>query len=169
MKPAQPLLEYFWSRVDSSGGPDSCWLWQGSVTSNGYGVMFIYGQSPRRIRMRAHRFSYDLAHPDAPLGDRLACHSCDTPLCVNSGHIFAGSQQDNMDDARYKHRLAEGERNPHSKLTASDVIEIRKRRAAGATWGQLAKSYGVDRISVRHAVSGRTLRYAPTFGQTRHA
>jgi hypothetical protein len=36
--------------------------------------------------------------------DAPACHSCDTPACVNPEHVFPGTAQDNYDDAVSKKR-----------------------------------------------------------------
>jgi len=34
----------FWTRVDSSGGVDACWLWTGHTGENGYGIFGIKGR-----------------------------------------------------------------------------------------------------------------------------
>ncbi len=36
--------------------------------------------------------------------DKLACHTCDTPLCVNPDHVWPGSHADNSDDKLAKGR-----------------------------------------------------------------
>jgi hypothetical protein len=42
-------------------------------------------------------------------GDLFSCHSCDNVMCCNGGHMFAGTQQDNMDDCVRKGRQATGD------------------------------------------------------------
>lgn len=32
------MAQDFWAKVDTSGGPDACWLWAGSRNRGGYGV-----------------------------------------------------------------------------------------------------------------------------------
>ncbi len=93
------IIERFWSKVDRNGPihpvlGTPCWLWTAGQFSDGYGG--YRGQ-------RAHRFAYKLNHEDP--GDLDVCHHCDTPLCVNNeGHLFAGTNQDNVDDCWKKGR-----------------------------------------------------------------
>lgn len=87
----------FWSRVDKSAGPDCCWIWQGAVTKD-YGVMCIGGTN-----YRVHRFALELRIGKLQPGI-CACHECDNPVCVNPGHLFPGTVQDNVDDMIAKGR-----------------------------------------------------------------
>ncbi len=80
--------------------PESgCWLWQGRHDQNGYGqISFNYA------KWRVHRLLYTLLRE--PIPDSLfLCHKCDNPPCVNPGHLFIGTQQDNMQDALAKGRM----------------------------------------------------------------
>jgi len=86
-----------------------CWLWTGSCDKDGYGLMrFSVGR--RATTTPAHRAMWQFRNGTMPAG-RYACHSCDTPSCVNPDHIWPGSPQDNRDDcaakgrARYRPRL----------------------------------------------------------------
>jgi len=75
----------------------SCWLWLGALQNAGSGYGRLGG-------LYAHRLSYE--HFRGPLGPGMyACHHCDTPQCVNPDHLFAGTNQDNRDDAANKGRL----------------------------------------------------------------
>ena len=72
---------------------NGCWLWQGPVRSDGYGV-FCY----KRKRYRAHRVSWNLVtEMEIPEGMQIN-HKCHVPACVNPAHLYCGSQQDNMND-----------------------------------------------------------------------
>lgn len=77
--------------------PDGCWYWIGPVGIRGYGRFSFDGKN--RI---AHRVSYIL-HKGDP-GKLLVCHSCDNTLCVNPGHLFLGTNKDNMVDMVKKGR-----------------------------------------------------------------
>lgn len=79
-----------------------CWLWVGSVDGDGYGFIspYINGE---RIRLRAHRASYEVFVGEIPDG-MFVCHKCDVPGCVNPDHLFAGSALDNTRDMIQKGR-----------------------------------------------------------------
>lgn len=174
-----PLLERFWSRVDRQG-PDDCWLWQGSLKDNGYGIIGSGGRGGKSIYV--HRLSYDLAHPDDPLPDGWnACHTCDVrwaddtyKRCVNPAHLFAGTHQDNMDDmwakgrgaigerhglVKHPERHAHGEAHHRAKLTDEKVIEIRRQLALGETDTALGREFGVDRKNIAAIRTGHTWRH----------
>jgi len=86
-------IKLFWSKVDKKE-KNECWLWRGATRSRGYGVFYIYGDY-----YKAHRISWSLLHgKDFPL-NLSGCHTCDTPICVNPFHIFAGTMTDNIKDA----------------------------------------------------------------------
>jgi len=81
----------FWSKVDRSAGPDSCWLWLNSVNSHGYGYL---GGGGQRHRL-AHRVAYELLVGPVPDGQELD-HLCRTPRCVNPLHLEPVTHQENM-------------------------------------------------------------------------
>lgn len=92
----------FWKKVNKDG-PNKigtpCWLWVGALQQNGYGSFWL-----NRTSIGAHRYSYNL-HNGVTLPSHLcACHKCDTPLCVNPEHLFAGTHDDNAKDMAKKQR-----------------------------------------------------------------
>lgn len=89
----------FWKKVKKTG---TCWIWIGSVSSNGYGTLGINGKS-----LRAHRVSWMLANGRNELHRwEFICHSCDNPLCVNPSHLWLGDAKANMSDCIAKGRKA---------------------------------------------------------------
>lgn len=75
-----------------------CWIWKGGVGKDGYGKLKRNGKT-----IRAHRFFFEL-HKHLILPGQVVCHTCDTPLCVNPEHLFAGTQLDNERDKDAKGR-----------------------------------------------------------------
>lgn len=57
---------------------------------------------------------------------------------------------------KVKHKGPRGERAPKSKLTSDQVLAIRKARAEGARWVDLARQYGVDVSNVRAIVNRKS-------------
>ncbi len=92
----------FLSRVKKT---PTCWLWTGSLrghTRNGisywYGQMWVNGR-----QIGAHRVSYEVFKKVNP-GKFFVCHKCDNPQCVKPGHLFLGTNSDNILDAVKKGR-----------------------------------------------------------------
>lgn len=74
----------FWRYVDKSG-PGGCWLWTGTILARGYGQFWV-GPGHRGLRVRAHRFAYEMLV--GPIPDGLVIdHLCRVPLCVNPAHM----------------------------------------------------------------------------------
>lgn len=75
-----------------------CILWIGSNFQDGYGSVTINKKS-----RGAHRVSWELYVGTIPI-NKIVCHKCDTPACVNPDHLFLGSHSDNAIDAMRKGR-----------------------------------------------------------------
>lgn len=123
---------------------NDCWIWQGPVSTNGYGNIHF-----QRKTVSAHKFSYERFIGPVPAGMKI-CHRCDTPLCVNPEHFFLGTHRQNMDDM-----LAKG-RKRNKALTREKVEEIRKAYANGVSAKKLAEQYGVNARTITHAVKFKT-------------
>ncbi len=110
-----------------------CWLWEGNISTGGYGRFGI-----NYTRPYAHRFSYESYVGPIPDG-LLVCHKCDVPACVNPAHLFLGTDLDNTRDM-----LAKGRARPRRKLSDDEVARIRADYTSGVhSQTALARSYGV--------------------------
>lgn len=101
------FAERFWSHVNKTDG-EGCWLWTGATTVKGYGHISAGRTSGKTIL--AHRAAWEMAgRGDIPDG-LFVCHTCDTPACVRSEHLFLGTNADNMADCVTKGRMNTGDR-----------------------------------------------------------
>lgn len=102
---------------------DTCWIWVGHICvykSGMRGRMTVAGKS-----VLVHRISYKLFV--GPLLDSEdVLHKCDNSLCIRPDHLYIGDDVDNARDRTERNRSAMGERNGNAKLTADDVVEIRR-------------------------------------------
>lgn len=96
--------ERFWAKVDRRG-PNDCWEWKAGLFPDGYGV---FNLSPAQRNARAHRVAWQFANNQAPPRGLNVCHECDNPPCCNPGHLWLGTQKQNMHDMARKGRLRSG-------------------------------------------------------------
>lgn len=89
-------------RIDLNSTPEpnsGCVLWLGKVNERGYGKIKNNGKEHR-----VHRLVYQLHNPGEDISEKVICHKCDVPSCVNPDHLFSGEQADNMRDMLEKGR-----------------------------------------------------------------
>lgn len=146
----------FWARVNKNGpvpmrypelGP--CWLWP-RINEQGYGKTTV-----KLKHWSAHRLAWVYTHGEIA-NDLCVCHRCDVRNCVNPGHLFLGTTQDNTADKVYKGRQARGAAivaGQKTKLLPDDVHDIRRLRAHGFQVKEIAHLFNV---SVSH--TGNVLR-----------
>lgn len=96
------MAERFWSHVDRSAGPGSCWPWTGSKDRDGYGRFFVR-KDARRTIVGAHRFVLGLDGRPAADGQDAA-HVCDNPPCCNPKHVEAVTHTENLRQMRLRGR-----------------------------------------------------------------
>lgn len=133
---SKSIASRFETHVDRSG---ECWLWTGTFSAKGYGVLtFNYKQ------FRAHRVSWELANGRPVPEGMFVCHRCDTPACVRPEHLFIGTNDDNVQDCVRKGRRPR-------KLTREHVKAIRSLLRAGvSSIRALGRQYGVDESAIRN-------------------
>lgn len=160
--PKKDVVTWFLEMIDIRSDGE-CWLWKGKHKGSGGYATFVHcGEW-----FRAHRFSYELFVGPIPEG-MCVLHKCDVRHCVNSGHLFVGSKADNTADMLKKGRhshgnqhglLTCGEKNSSVRLTAEEVIGIRKRKEAGETMEDIAKHFGITPQNVWRIVHRQTWRH----------
>ncbi len=102
--------------------------------------------------MRAHRVAWLLTHGDP--GRAHVLHDCDTPGCVNPGHLYLGGPADNMRDKVRRGRQTKGVAVNTAKLTPTKVRKIRARRARGEKLESIRAAFDLSSIQyVRRIVN----------------
>ena len=150
--------EKFWSMVQQS---DACWIFQGRKNSDGYGKISFGG----RKNDSAHRVAWKLKNGDIPSG-LCVLHKCDNPPCCNPDHLFLGRNRQNVADRHSKGRSKSlfdsspihpakircGEKHWRSKLSASQILQIRQLHAAGLKQSKLGKQFSVNAATISRIV-----------------
>lgn len=152
----RPAEQRFWAKVDTTGGMEACWPYQGAARGpEGYGAFWVDGRHEI-----ASRVAYRLANGEIPLGHDV-CHSCDNPPCCNPLHLFAAPHSENIADKVAKRRQAAGERVGSAKLTGDQVRAIRA-RLTGRRGEQaaLAREYGISQSTMSQIARGLWWRHA---------
>lgn len=130
----------WWIERDT-GHATSCWVWQGTVTTEGYGQFM-----ENRRSVLAHRHQYEQAKGPIPLGLQLD-HLCRVRRCVNPDHLEAVSCEVNV------------RRGAGTKLKAWQVRAIRRaREEVELTSTQLARAFGVAPSTVRSVLQSARWR-----------
>lgn len=139
-----------------------CWIWNGNPRKNGY-----CRSTFQRKNWYIHRASYHVFIGDIPKGYDV-CHHCDNRRCFNPDHLFIGTRKDNMADAVKKGRQAKGEKlsvnrrgekSVSSKLTNTDVLEIRKMNKLGVKTKEIALKFKVSADNIRRIIRRETWRH----------
>lgn len=111
---------------------DGCWNSTTSLNRCGYGQVGFGG-----AKWTMHCLSWVAFNGIIPEG-MCVCHRCDNPKCANPDHLFLGTRKENMIDSAKKGRKA-------VKLTAADVIEIRRlRRETNLSYEKIGKLFNVQ-------------------------
>lgn len=139
------LEERFFSKTRREG---ECLIYTGSLSKSGYGQFWAYGTT-----LRAHRFAWELKHGPIDLYV-LICHKCDNKPCVETEHLFEGTELDNMQDWKAKGLSRFGERGTKAILTHENVLEVKKLSAEGSTDKSIALRFGVHRTTISKIITG---------------
>ena len=148
------------ARFDEKCNPaeSGCIEWTGGVTQpgpKGYGLFYADGQ------MRpAHRWNYEDANGKQPAHIDV-CHKCDNRKCINLDHLFAGTRQENMDDAVRKGRTSHatrkrGQEHGRAVLTDADVLKLREWHRVGWPMRILSDTFGVSFQSIHRIVNRKS-------------
>jgi len=159
------LRFWFWKGARLVHDATSCWDWQRSRGSHGYGQFYEERGKP----LLAHRYAWTITHGAIPHG-KYVLHRCDNKKCVRPDHLFLGTQADNMADMNAKGRHGKvalrGEQNPRAKLNIEAIQHIRANFIAGTRQQPgnallFATKYGVARALIYAIAARKIWRHVP--------
>lgn len=119
--------------------------------ANGYGKLWFNGKNEG-----AHRLVCFLTHGAPPTDMHEAAHQCGVRACVNSAHLSWKTGSENNKDKVLHGTATRGETHPHARLSANDIIEIRRLRSHGLSQQKIANQFGVSRENIRSILRGWT-------------
>lgn len=132
--------------------PNGCWHWDGPPGPRGYGFVYAGRIGKKKDTYLAHRVAYAIFNGRVP-PNMLVCHACDNRICVNPAHLFAGTNDDNQAD-RARKRFIKGEQSHLSKLTETDVREIKERLRAGESLASIGRAFKVSAPTIGKIKTG---------------
>lgn len=132
--------------------PDKCLEWTRGMYNNGYGHFWYKGKD-----VLTHRLAFELFH-GRPIAEGMhILHSCDNQKCVKPKHLREGTNQDNSDDkvSRNRQSRVNGESHGNSKLTETQVLEIREKYSTldNCTQTALGIEYGVHNSTISDIIN----------------
>lgn len=86
----EPYYSRFWAKVEKT---NSCWLWHGPKTGNGYGEIEI-GSRKKRVSLLVHILSYQMLIGKVPCGMEID-HLCRVRHCLNPCHLEPVTHKEN--------------------------------------------------------------------------
>ena len=121
--------------VEDRGYSTACWIWQRSITAQGYGDGWFSGE-----HLTAHRWAYRELHGSLPPVPLELDHLCRIRECCNPTHLEAVT------------RTTNARRGARSKLSLDQIEEI---LASSLSQSALALRYGVTKSTIGYYKSGR--------------
>ena len=121
-------------------GKSECISWPYNRNSAGYGM--VSGRL-------AHRIVCEIAHGSAPTPTHEAAHSCGKGHegCINPDHLSWKTRAANLAD-RVEHGTHDrGERNSQSKITESQVREIRSLKRKSSL-REISEAFGISKSTI---------------------
>jgi hypothetical protein len=121
---------------------NGCRQWTGGLDQDGYGHLV----HKNRINIRAHRAAWEVWCGTIPSGMHVL-HKCNNRKCINTKHLYLGTNKENKQDSIEAGTIASGQRNGSAKLTNAAVAKIKRALVkANGRYGssrKLALQYGV--------------------------
>lgn len=134
-------LVEFWAQVVKT---DNCWNWIGFVRPSGQrmaGYGFMCGRP-------VHKLSWEMKNGPMPAG-LVTMHLCNNKLCVNPAHLRAGTNLENLAQAKKDGLFKKGDPNAPTKAELALIIYADK----------ISRYNPKDKCKYGHEFSGENIRY----------
>lgn len=133
-----------------------CHEWIGRLNPKGY------GQFHPDKSWQAHRWIFHYHNPETPISLYIL-HKCDNRRCVNPDHLYAGTQQDNMDDMYQRGRNihVRGEESARTYFTEKQVSNIKGLSLIGLQSNLLAKVFKSEPTTIWSIIKGKSWNHVP--------
>jgi hypothetical protein len=139
---------------------DSCWLWTGALNAGGYGIIsgFVEG---KKKSLLAHRIVLEKKLGRPILKGFGALHNCNNPPCGNPGHLYEGTQIDNMRDRDEAGNTVKGENKSSAKLKEDDIRNIKTLLFSNSppSLSDLARQYGVGHTTISNIANNKKWKH----------
>jgi hypothetical protein len=134
---------------------NQCWPWTGTIGGNGYGKIGIHKKTHS-----AHRLAYYVAHRSMKRKLNVNHLCVNSRSCCNPAHLYQGTQRQNILDMHAQRRWVYGENHHTGKRHPyKQVIEVRKRAAAGETGASISRHLGIPLSTVYDYIRGINRNY----------
>lgn len=148
-----------------------CWLWKGKPHTSGY-AQWQSDWAKKNNVIYAHQASYRLFKDSnyTSSRDHPCSHKCESPddyqhrICVNPDHLYiANSIAENVADrdanrGSYQSIKTSGTKGGTALFTKEQVEEIRKLRAEGKFYKDIAEQFGCNRRTIERLCLSATYK-----------
>lgn len=166
------VIGYPGYRVSRDGRVESCWSRRGRlcfvddkwhplkpIRRQGYPTVSLARDGKKSAR-RIHRLVLEAFVGPCPPG-MVACHNDGVRSNSDLSNVRWDTPRANSDDTLRHGTRATGSRCGATKLSEGEVIEIRRLRAEGVSFGDLAARFRVTTYNVKAIVYRRSWRHLP--------
>jgi len=143
-----------WLQENIKRSSDECFAPE-FLPTQGYWTFQLGGKA-----FSAHRWVCETVHGSPPTNRHHAAHSCGNGRlgCVNPKHLYWATPKENNADKRVHGTWQIGEKAPSAKLSAEDVLAIRRLEGQEPR-KSLAVIFGVSVSAIDSVINGKTWRY----------
>lgn len=142
--------------------PEECLTYPGALKGCGpkhaprlgYGIVWYQNRS-----VSAHRLAYELAFGPVAAGLDVLHRCLQNRACCNPTHLYAGTAQQNADDAHRDGTWTHGTAVNTAVLCESQVIEIRRRHREGESVRRLSFAFGLSDSAMRSVVRRQSWKH----------